>query len=84
MDTREQVLAPDEAAAFLKVGKQRVLRLARRGQIPSIKLGPRDIRFYVSDLSRIRRREAKASTLAFAARAPSARTPLSARRSAST
>jgi excisionase family DNA binding protein len=57
----EQVLTPDEAAAFLKVGKQRVLRLARRGDIPSIKLGARDIRFYVSDLSRIKRREAEAT-----------------------
>jgi hypothetical protein len=27
----EQVLTRDEAAAFLKVGKQRLLRLARRG-----------------------------------------------------
>jgi excisionase family DNA binding protein len=52
----EQVLTPDEAAAFLKVGKQRVLRLARRGDVPSIRLGGRDVRFYVSDLIAIKRR----------------------------
>jgi excisionase family DNA binding protein len=57
----ERVLTPEEAAAFLKVGKQRVLRLARRGDIPNIKLGARDIRFYVSDLSKIQRREAEAT-----------------------
>jgi excisionase family DNA binding protein len=54
------VTKPSEAAVFLKTGEQRLLRLARKGEIPSFRLGKRDIRFYASDLRRIRRANAKA------------------------
>jgi excisionase family DNA binding protein len=60
MDDRDEVLTPSEAAVFLKTGEQRLLRLARKGEIPSFRLGKRDIRFYASDLRRIRRANAKA------------------------
>jgi hypothetical protein len=43
------------AAVFLKTGEQRLLRLARKGEIPSFRLGKRDIRFYAADLRKMRR-----------------------------
>ena len=60
MDDRDEVLTPSEAAVFLKTGEQRLLRLARKGEIRSFRLGKRDIRFYASDLRRNRRANAKA------------------------
>jgi excisionase family DNA binding protein len=54
----DEILTPAEAAVFLKTGEQRLLRLARKGEIPSFRLGKRDVRFYASDLRRIRRAEA--------------------------
>jgi excisionase family DNA binding protein len=53
MDDCDEVLTPSEAAVFLKTGEQRVLRLARKGEIPSFRLGKRDVRFYASDLRRL-------------------------------
>jgi excisionase family DNA binding protein len=47
--TDNEVKTADEAAAFLKTSKMHVLRLARKGLIPSFKLGHL-IRFYESDL----------------------------------
>jgi excisionase family DNA binding protein len=60
----DEVLTPSEAAVFLKTGEQRVLRLARKGEIPSFRLGKRDVRFYASDLRRIRRANAEAEASA--------------------
>jgi excisionase family DNA binding protein len=52
MDLRDGVYDPDEVAAFLKLNRQHVLRLARRGLLPSIKLG-RFVRFPVADLKQV-------------------------------
>jgi excisionase family DNA binding protein len=57
----DEVLTPTEAALFLKTGEQRLLRLARKGEIPSFRLGKRGIRFYASDLRKMRRAHAEAT-----------------------
>src|SRR5690349_2574078 len=44
----DEVLTPSEAAVFLKTGEQRLLRLARKGEIRSFTLGKRGVRFYRS------------------------------------
>src|SRR5262249_6271140 len=62
----DEVLTPSEAAVFLKTGEQWLLRLARKGEIPSFRLGKRDVRFYASDLRKIRRVNAQAVATACA------------------
>jgi excisionase family DNA binding protein len=60
----DEVLTPSEAAVFLKTGEQRLLRLARKGEIPSFRLGKRGVRFYASDHRKIRRVTAQAAATA--------------------
>ena len=49
MNSKDEVLTPDEAAQLLKVSKKTLLRHARAGQIPGVKLG-RVWRFRRSEL----------------------------------
>ena len=49
MDSKDEVLTPDEAAQLLKVSKKTLLRHARDGQVPGVKLG-RVWRFRRSEL----------------------------------
>lgn len=49
MDSNDEVLTPDEAAQLLKVSKKTLLRHARDGQVPGVKLG-RVWRFRRSEL----------------------------------
>lgn len=49
MDSKDEVLTPDEAAHLLKVSKKTLLRHAREGQVPGVKLG-RVWRFRRSEL----------------------------------
>jgi excisionase family DNA binding protein len=46
----EPLLTPSEAAAYLRVHAKTVIRLARRGQIPGLRLG-KHWRFRHSDLA---------------------------------
>lgn len=39
MNSNDEVLTPDEAAQLLKVSKKTLLRHAREGQVPGVKLG---------------------------------------------
>ena len=39
IDQKDEILTIDEVAAYLKVGKRTVYRLAASGQIPAFKLG---------------------------------------------
>ena len=41
----KQILVVDEVAEMLRVGRQRVYELVRRGAIPVIRLGDRQYRF---------------------------------------
>ena len=43
----------DEAAEFLRLHRITVFRLAKSGQIPTVKLGGRNIRFRGDDLLKI-------------------------------
>jgi excisionase family DNA binding protein len=38
-DSKDEILTLDEVAAYLKVGKRTVYRLAAAGKIPAFKLG---------------------------------------------
>ena len=49
MDSMDEVLTPDEAAHLLKVSKKTLLRHARDGRVPGVKLG-RVWRFRRSEL----------------------------------
>ncbi len=49
MESKDEVLTPDEAARLLKVSKKTLLRHARDGQVPGVKLG-RVWRFRRSEL----------------------------------
>ena len=49
MNSKDEVLTPDEAAQLLKVSKKTLLRHARDGQVPGVKLG-RVWRFRRSEL----------------------------------
>ncbi len=49
MEPKDEVLTPDEAAQLLKVSKKTLLRHARDGEIPGVKLG-RMWRFRRSEL----------------------------------
>jgi excisionase family DNA binding protein len=41
---------PKQAAAFIGVHPQTLLRMALRGAIPSVRIGPRTVRFTDADL----------------------------------
>ena len=49
MGSKDEVLTPDEAALLLKVSKKTLLRHARDGRVPGVKLG-RVWRFRRSEL----------------------------------
>jgi excisionase family DNA binding protein len=49
--TIEDILTPEEAAKFLKMEVKRLLRLAKRGEVPAKRMG-REWRFKASELSR--------------------------------
>lgn len=42
------ILTPEEAAGFLKIELRRLLKLAKRGEIPAKKIGRGDYRFKAS------------------------------------
>lgn len=47
--TLEDILTPEEAAAFLRLSVNRIIGLARRGQIPAKKIG-KEWRFKASEI----------------------------------
>jgi len=49
--TLDDILTPEEASIFLKMGVKRILRLAKRGEIPAKRFG-REWRFKVSEISK--------------------------------
>jgi hypothetical protein len=49
-DDDDTVLTPTEAALYPKTSEQRLLRLARKVDIPSFRLGKRGVRFLTRDL----------------------------------
>ena len=48
-----RLLLPEEAAEILRVHPEWLYRAARRGQVPSVKLG-RNVRFRPEDIRRLR------------------------------
>ena len=50
--TIDDILTEEEAAGFLKMEVKRVLRLAKRGEIPAKRVGHGVWRFKVSELSK--------------------------------
>jgi excisionase family DNA binding protein len=46
-----QLLTNDEAADYLKLTPRQVLRLANRGELPSVAFPNREIRFDAADLA---------------------------------
>lgn len=50
MSVTERLLTEDEAAEILRLTSSRVLRLARRGEIPAVRLPGNEYRFVESDL----------------------------------
>jgi excisionase family DNA binding protein len=52
METTTQLLTDSEAAAVLSLTSRQVLRLANRGELPSVRLPNRQVRFDPRDLSR--------------------------------
>ena len=63
----EKLLTVDEVAEYLRLNRETVLRKARRGEIPAIKMGYRSYRFYKDQIddwlkakTETRRKETKA------------------------
>ncbi len=50
---KQQLYKADEAAEFLRLSRFTIFRLAKSGQIPTVKLGGRNIRFKGDDLLKI-------------------------------
>jgi excisionase family DNA binding protein len=50
------LLDADEVARFLNVPKRRVWQMSRRGEIPTVRIGPRQLRFDPDDLEAWRER----------------------------
>lgn len=50
---KQHLYKADEAAEFLRLSRFTVFRLAKTGDIPSVKLGGRNIRFKGDDLLKI-------------------------------
>ena len=50
---KKHLYKTDEAAEFLRLSRFTVFRLAKTGEIPSVKLGGRNIRFKGDDLLKI-------------------------------
>lgn len=50
---KQHLYKADEAAEFLRLSRFTVFRLAKTGEIPSVKLGGRNIRFKGDDLLKI-------------------------------
>lgn len=48
-----EMLTPLEAAQLLKVGKRKIYKLCRTGEIPSVKLGSRGLRVPVESIRRL-------------------------------
>jgi excisionase family DNA binding protein len=44
------LMTADEAAAFLRVPRRRVWAMSRKGEIPTIRIGVREVRFDEADL----------------------------------
>ena len=54
----DKLLTVNEVAEYLRLNRETVLRKARKGQIPAIKMGYRTYRFYKDQIDDWLRREA--------------------------
>lgn len=45
-----RLLTAEQVAEILAVPKQRVWAMSRRGEIPTVRLGPRDVRYQTDDI----------------------------------
>jgi excisionase family DNA binding protein len=48
----ERLLTAGEVAELLAVPKTRVWSMSRRGEIPTVRLGPREVRYRPEDIER--------------------------------
>jgi excisionase family DNA binding protein len=46
----EPLLTADEVARLLRVPKTRVWSMSRRGEIPTVRIGPREVRYRAEDI----------------------------------
>ena len=52
MNSTQRLLTDSEAAEILNLTPRQVLRLANRGELPSVRLPNREVRFDPEDISR--------------------------------
>lgn len=60
-EDKPELLTPEELAARLAVAPGTVKEWARRGRIPSVRISPKVVRFYMPDVVGALREEAKAA-----------------------
>jgi excisionase family DNA binding protein len=49
-EVSERLLKAEEVAALLAVPKTRVWSMSRRGEIPTVRIGPREVRYRPEDI----------------------------------
>jgi excisionase family DNA binding protein len=50
MNPRDELLTVDETADWLNISKPTLWRMIRRGEIPFVKIGQRNVRIKVTDI----------------------------------